>query len=133
MRLQYQANPLDSSAASFPLLRANRSKPFMDRKPKAEQPGAGENSAASVGTQIVSLFVAAMLQWATVLIICPSLHELIRELVRDRTRVQEGAHPPAEDNFINQKVAAGQLRRLRYRSDSAANGREVLEALQVDR
>jgi hypothetical protein len=44
----------------------------MDRKPKAEQPGAGENSAA-----FVSLFLAAMLQWATVLVVCPSLHELI--------------------------------------------------------
>jgi hypothetical protein len=49
----------------------------MDRKPKAEQPGARENSAASVGTQMVSLFLAAMLQWATVLVVCPSLHELI--------------------------------------------------------
>jgi hypothetical protein len=49
----------------------------MDRKPKAEQLGAGENSAASVATQIVSLFLAAMLQWTTVLVVCPSLHELI--------------------------------------------------------
>jgi hypothetical protein len=49
----------------------------MDRKPKAEQPGARKNSAVSVGTQIASLFLAAMLQWAAVLVVCPSLHELI--------------------------------------------------------
>jgi two-component system, sensor histidine kinase and response regulator len=36
----------------------------------------------------------------------------------------------AEDNFINQKITLAQLRRLRYRADSAANGSEVMEALQ---
>ena len=40
-------------------------------------PGFGKNSAAGTSPKIVSLFLAAMLQWATVLAVCPSLHELI--------------------------------------------------------
>jgi hypothetical protein len=40
----------------------------MDRKPKAKQPGV---------RKIIALFLAAMLQWATFLVVCPSLHEFI--------------------------------------------------------
>jgi hypothetical protein len=49
----------------------------MDRKPKAKQLGVRELTPASAGPQIISLFLAAMLQWATALVVCPSLHELI--------------------------------------------------------
>jgi hypothetical protein len=49
----------------------------MDRKPKAKHSGPGENPAASVATQVVSLFLAALLQWAMVLVVFPTLHELI--------------------------------------------------------
>jgi hypothetical protein len=49
----------------------------MDRKPKAKQPGVREHTPASIGQQIVFLFLAATLQWASVLVVYPSLHELI--------------------------------------------------------
>ena len=49
----------------------------MDRQRKAKQPGTRDNFGACAAPKIVSLFLVAMLQWATVLAVCPSLHELI--------------------------------------------------------
>src|SRR5271165_4241600 len=49
----------------------------MDQKRKAKHPGARENFGACAAPKIVSLLLVAMLQWATVLVVCPSLHELI--------------------------------------------------------
>ena len=49
----------------------------MDRQRKAKQPATRDDIGACAAPKIVSLFLAAMLQWATVLAVCPSLHELI--------------------------------------------------------
>jgi hypothetical protein len=49
----------------------------MDRKPNTKQPGLRERTPASIGPQIICLFLAGMLQWASVLVVYPSLHELI--------------------------------------------------------
>ena|SRR5271165_814718 len=49
----------------------------MDRKRKAQERGTREHLGASAARKIVSLSLVAMLQWATVLVVCPSLHELI--------------------------------------------------------
>jgi hypothetical protein len=42
-----------------------------------QRSGTQKNAVAWTAPKIVSLFLAAMLQWATVLAVCPSLHELI--------------------------------------------------------
>ena len=48
---------------------------FMVRKRKARKPVTREISNFSAGATV--LFLAAMLQWAAVLAVCPSVHELI--------------------------------------------------------
>jgi len=50
---------------------------FMDRDRNVHKPVTRENSNTSIGATVVALFLAAMLQWATVLAVCPSVHELI--------------------------------------------------------
>lgn len=49
----------------------------MDRKRKNQLPVIREDSNACTGPTAVALFLAAMLQWAAVLAVCPSVHELI--------------------------------------------------------
>jgi hypothetical protein len=49
----------------------------MVRERKARKPVTREISDPSAGTTVVALFLAAMLQWAAVLAVCPSVHELI--------------------------------------------------------
>ncbi len=49
----------------------------MDRDRIAQRPGSREAAKASPGSTVISLFLAAMLQWAAVLGVCPSVHELI--------------------------------------------------------
>jgi hypothetical protein len=49
----------------------------MVRERKARKPPTREMSNPSAGATVVALFLAAMLQWAAVLAVCPSVHELI--------------------------------------------------------
>ena len=49
----------------------------MVRERKARKPLTREISNHFAGATVVALFLAAMLQWAAVLAVCPSVHELI--------------------------------------------------------
>lgn len=49
----------------------------MDGDWKTRKPVTRKNSNAFPGATIVTLFLAAMLQWAAVLAVCPSVHEMI--------------------------------------------------------
>jgi hypothetical protein len=49
----------------------------MDRDQKPQKPANREVSSVPNGKAVVTLFLAAMLQWAAVLAVCPSVHELV--------------------------------------------------------
>jgi hypothetical protein len=49
----------------------------MKRERKVQKPVTREISNSSTGAAVVALFLGAMLQWAAVLAVCPSIHELI--------------------------------------------------------
>jgi hypothetical protein len=50
---------------------------FLGSASNLVTPSEGAKSKASVGASMVALFLAAMLQWAALLAVCPTLHELI--------------------------------------------------------
>jgi hypothetical protein len=49
----------------------------MDQHWRAQKPFRRKPSAISAEAAVAAIFLAAMLQWAAVLAVCPSLHELI--------------------------------------------------------
>src|SRR5260370_26008721 len=56
---------------------------FMVRERKARKPVTREISNSSAGATVVGLILAAMLQWAAVLAVCPIVHELIHHDAHD--------------------------------------------------
>ena len=66
----------------------------MDRDQKAQKPGNREVSTVATGTAVVTLFLAAMLQWAAVLAVCPSVHELVHHDADDETIARSRCSSP---------------------------------------
>jgi hypothetical protein len=110
----------------------------MDRDQKAEKPGNRGVWGVAPGTTLVTLFLAAMLQWAAVLAVCPSLHELVHHDADDEhhdcavTLFLTGQVEQAlTDPIIIGRAASSELF-LRQLGDSAACGsfflsRSILE------
>ena len=59
----------------------------MDQRSKAISAVRQGNSGASLGSSLVALFLAVMLQWATLLVVCPSVHELIHHDAGDQQQI----------------------------------------------
>ena len=127
----------------FELARVIKSDPVIAATPLVMLTSYGDRGGSTEAQQIgIAAYLAkpirqsALFECLANVVRTPHVTKVV-EQVAVTTRAREIEVKPAsnkliliaEDNMVNQKVAIRQLRKLGYRADAVANGREVLEAL----
>ena len=127
----------------FELARAIKSDPVIARTPLVMLTSYGDRGGSTAAQQLgIAAYLAkpirqsALFECLANVVRTPDVHKPVESVVV-MTKAPEIENKPAsnkliliaEDNVVNQRVAIRQLRKLGYRADAVANGREVLEAL----
>src|SRR6202008_2448922 len=127
----------------FELARAIKNDPVIARTPLVMLTSYGDRGGSTAAQQLgIAAYLAkpirqsALFECLANVVRTPDVHKPVESVVV-MTKAPEIENKPAsnkliliaEDNVVNQRVAIRQLRKLGYRADAVANGREVLEAL----